>query len=348
VEQHFLDLQDVCVCKWILNMWVQEDLPLHVKLAVVSQRLVEQHGNAPPSLHYQFSTSARGTVFCLLLPFTRSASLISRLSSIDQEAKLTAYSRTHILGILSLVLFNMAFLIVLWDSLSLFIRTGNLIISLIMPTLLLCGAALFQIRGMQRPKERAPVDPKLKTKLLKLEKDDRFVRRMDTIFLALVPIGLWFASPAFSEGFLRPTYEAAMALMLVLGSLLVPFGIQIKAMAEDSIGGRMDAWVALIAILSIDATYLIYSVFTRRVIMPMLVPHVLGQGTFGAVFGILDFGIPLLVSISFGKRTLNLYAKSMLIRDKEVPKHIRELLPKILLLLVLFSYVSTTVYAAIF
>ena len=229
-----------------------------------------------------------------------------------------------------------------------FIVTGNLIISLIMPTLFLCGAALLQIREMRCPVKKTSVDLKTRTGLLRLEKDDRFVRRMDAVFLALVPIGLWFVSPVLSQFFLRPTFESAMALVLVLGSLFVPFGVQAKAMAEDSIGGRIDAWIALVAILSIDAAYLIYSVFTRRVIMPALVPYVIDQGSFGAIFGILDFGIPLLVTLSFGNGVLNFYRRSLVMRDKEVPMHFRKLLLKTILLLTAFSYVCTIVYSAIF
>jgi len=270
------------------------------------------------------------------------------ITGIDQESKLTAYSRAHILGIFSLVLFNMAFLILLWNSLHIFIVTGSLIISLTMPTLFLCGTALLGIRKTRRRVNKRSVDPKTRTALMRLEKDDRFVRRMDTVFFALIPIGYLFVSPVLSQFSLRPTFESAMPLVLVLGSIFVPSAVEIKAMATDSIGGRIDAWVALVAILSIDATYLIYGAFTRRFIMPMLVPHIVDQGSFGAIFGILDMGIPLLVTLSFGKRLMSFYRRSLVVRDKEIPRQFQELLLKTILLLTAFSYVCTVVYSTIF
>ena len=136
-------------------------------------------------------------------------------------------------------------------------------------------------------------------------------------------------------------------MVLVLGSILVPSAVQIRAMTTDSMGARIDAWVALVAILSIDATYLVYFAFTRRFIMPMLVPLVVDQGSFGAIFGILDGGIPLLVTLSFGKRAMSYYRRSLVVRDEEVPKQFRELLFKTMLLLAAFSYVCTVVYSAI-
>jgi hypothetical protein len=230
-----------------------------------------------------------------------------------------------------------------------FLQTGSFLIAGILPTIFLSSTLLLQIRNARQLKiAKPPAVPGTRRKFLKQQIDDDFVRRTDQVFLALVPLGFLLASPVISRGYQSPTYENVAALTLVLASIIVPYGIQIKAMIENSIRGRIDAWVSLISILSIDTTYLIYFGFTRKAILPMLVPNVMTRATFGSFFGSLDFAVALLISIWFGRKLMNFYSRSLSARSVEVPKHTRELLRKVVLLFIIFGYVSTIAYSSIF
>jgi len=231
------------------------------------------------------------------------------------------------------------------------ITTQSKLLSLLVSFVVWCPFLIRRIREQRRYRVRVVVQGEPSSHAVEplqtqVEKDDRFLRRMDSVYVTVVSVGLSILLWLMSHIISIRTYAGFFLTTLLFISALMPLSLQMAAMVKNSIVGRIDSWIALMAVVTTDLHSLVYVSFFRPFVMPFVVPQLMHSIRFGAIYGVIAGLIAAHATYIFSVRTVRFYRYQLRHRSCEVPQSMKAFRGLVYFCMTVCSFLSFIAYTS--
>jgi hypothetical protein len=120
--------------------------------------------------------------------------------------------------------------------------------------------------------------------LSRIRSEDReFLDRTDKVWRYVLALGGIFLSPVFVQ-LLNYSTRLLGTFLILLGGVVLPYIVEMRAIASDSIRARCLSWTMLAASIIVTGEYYLYRAFWMVYAMPFFVPSVMSYADYAVWF----------------------------------------------------------------